>query len=82
MTVKEMVKKHLEANGFDGLVQDYRECACLIDDLMPCEDELIGSCEAGHRVDVRTTEDTQENCPNCPDCTWHIVAGKREGKDG
>ena len=80
MTVKEMVKRHLEANGFDGLVQDYRECACLIDDLMTCEDDLIGSCEAGHKVEAGDIDD--EGCPNCPDCAWHIVAGKREKADG
>jgi len=34
MTVKEIVKEHLEANGYDGLCRD--DCGCGLDDFMPC----------------------------------------------
>jgi len=35
MTVKEIVKLYLEANGYDGLCCD--GCGCRLDDLCPCE---------------------------------------------
>ena len=34
MTIREIIKKHLEDNGFVGLCS--YECGCDIDDLMPC----------------------------------------------
>jgi hypothetical protein len=34
MTVKEIVKKYLEDNGYDGLYN--RACGCSLDDFMPC----------------------------------------------
>lgn len=45
MTVKEIVKKYLEENNFDGLV-NRGECSCKKSDLMPCCDN-IEICEAG-----------------------------------
>jgi len=47
-TVIEIVKAHLIANGFDGLVQPDAECGCLCDDLAPCCDN-ISSCKPGYR---------------------------------
>lgn len=46
--VIEIVKAHLEANGFDGLVQTDAECGCLCDDLAPCGGEF-GQCEPAYR---------------------------------
>ena len=46
--VIEIVKAHLEANGFDGLVQTDAECGCLCDDLAPCGGEF-GPCEPAYR---------------------------------
>ena len=46
-TVKEIVKKYLEDNKFDGLFSD-GECACIIDDLAPC-DGICFECEAGYK---------------------------------
>jgi len=42
--VIEIVKAHLEANGFDGLVAVDAECGCLCDDLAPCSsrDDQVG----------------------------------------
>jgi hypothetical protein len=61
MTVKEIVRKYLEENGFDGLCYS-GECACINDDLMPCDDNCIG-CEAGYVID----------CPEeCGEHDWHI----------
>ncbi len=36
MNIKEIIKKHLEDNGFDGLVND-SGCGCMLDDFMPCK---------------------------------------------
>jgi hypothetical protein len=34
MTCKDIIKKYLEDNGYDGLARD--ECGCFVDDLFPC----------------------------------------------
>lgn len=46
--VIEIVKAHLVANGFDGLVQVDAECGCLCDDLVPCCGDF-SSCEPAYR---------------------------------
>ena len=46
--VIEIVRAHLEANGFDGLVAVDAECGCLCDDLAPCSSDF-GQCEPGYR---------------------------------
>lgn len=46
--VIEIVKAHLVANGFDGLVQTDAECGCLCDDLAPCNSDY-SQCEPGYR---------------------------------
>ena len=46
MTVKEIVKAYLEENGYDGLYAT-GDCACKIDDLMPCY-ESLDNCMAGY----------------------------------
>ena len=48
MTVKEIMTQYLKENGFDGLYSDSCfECACLVDDLMPCTD-----CRAGYKQTI------------------------------
>ena len=47
MTVKEIVKKYLIEHGYDGLYSS-GECACKLDDFMPCGCEGIELCEAGY----------------------------------
>lgn len=59
MTVKEIVKKYLEENGFDGLYAS-GNCACEVDDLMPCGDDSI-HCEPGYKIPC-----------NCGDHLFHI----------
>jgi hypothetical protein len=49
MNVKEIIEKYLRENEFDGLFHADSECACLIDDLCPCEDRFDG-CEPGYKV--------------------------------
>ncbi len=47
-TVIAILKAHLEARGFDGLVAVDAECGCLCDDLVPCSGDF-GQCEPGYR---------------------------------
>jgi len=46
MTVKEIIKKYLEANGFDGL--HYEDCGCSLKDLMICGNSCE-LCEPGYK---------------------------------
>ena len=48
MTAKEIVKKYLDDNGYDGLVAEEIECACFNEDLFVCEICNL-SCHAGRR---------------------------------
>lgn len=57
MTVKEIIKKYLEDNGFDGLWDD--DCGCDVDDLMPC-DGPADRCAAGYK------------CPGTGDSDYNI----------
>ena len=47
-TVIAIVRAHLTAGGFDGLVQTDAQCGCLCDDLAPCCGD-ISSCEPAYR---------------------------------
>lgn len=48
MKLIEIVKAHLVAQGFDGLVQADADCGCLLDDLVPCGEDC-SSCEPAYR---------------------------------
>jgi len=69
MTVKEIVKKYLEDNGYDGLTSG--DCGCKVDDLVPCGGATCcGShmdCKAGYLTDC-----DPETCSADGDCLWHI----------
>ena len=43
VTVKEIVKKYLEDNNYDGLFNEY-DCACNLKNIMHCECQLIPNC--------------------------------------
>lgn len=49
MTVREIVRKHLQENGYDGLVNGEVECGCGLDDLEPCG-QVSGECKAAYRA--------------------------------
>ncbi len=49
MTVNQIVQKFLEENGFDGLFNEEIDCACKLDDLIPC-DYLDNNCTVGYLV--------------------------------
>ena len=46
-TVMEILMRHLEANGFDGLSNSYIDCACFLADLVYCG-EISPRCRAGY----------------------------------
>ena len=54
-TVKNILEQYLIDNGFDGLVEPDRECACDIKDLAPCENNCI-YCEPGYKIPDKTGE--------------------------
>jgi hypothetical protein len=47
-TIRDVIKLHLAAQEFDGLVQPDAECGCLADDLAPCCDSPM-ECLPGYR---------------------------------
>lgn len=49
-SIQEIIKIHLEQNGFDGLYNSAAECGCLLDDLMPC-DHPAPTCQAGYMAE-------------------------------
>jgi hypothetical protein len=50
MNAREIIKKYLEENGYDGLYNLEGECGCIKDDLFPCE-SCPAECEAGYLID-------------------------------
>lgn len=81
MTVKEMIDQRLRIAGKDGLYNDMISCACLLDDLMPCNNDCIAECEAGYKVPcprISNPDDPDIECdcdPKDPNA-WHIQEGK------
>lgn len=49
MDVREIIKKYLVDNEYDGLVNEDGECGCQVGDLFPCGDPSP-FCEAGHKL--------------------------------
>lgn len=70
--VLSMVKDRLMGDGgYDGLVSDGGECACLTGDLAPCG-EIRGDCVAGHKGPC-----DPQDCSADGNCDFHIIAGRR-----
>lgn len=67
MIVSQIVKQWLQEHGYDGLVQEDGECACMVSCLAPCC-ELGKDCKAG--VLGRCNAET---CASGGGCKWHIV---------
>ena len=51
-TVIQILKAHLVAGGFDGLVHVDAECGCELSDLQPCAGDF-GACEPAYRGDSK-----------------------------
>ena len=71
MNLREIAKKWLESNGYDGLCCD--DCGCEISDLMPC-DSPNEQCEAGYKVPCPGSK----HCPVDGECDWHINPTKQK----
>lgn len=67
MKVIEIITKYLIENNFDGLYDPSGECACEIDDLQPCGED-ISYCRAGYKIltpdDPEYNYRIQEDKPN------------------
>jgi len=49
LSIKEIVLKYLKENNFDGLFHSDMDCACDIEDLIPCDEPSV-ACTAGIKV--------------------------------
>ena len=49
MTIKEIVKKWLKKNGYDGLSNPRIDCGCGFNSFMPCDCWHENNCIAGHK---------------------------------
>jgi hypothetical protein len=65
MTVKEIIKKYLQDNGYQGLYYP-GDCGCSMEDLIACSEDC-SECEPGYKH--RAGEDSE----------WDdIICGKKE----
>ncbi len=69
MKAREIMHEYLVTNHYDGLVDTDGECACGLEDLMPCGEDF-GRCMPGYEV-----EGCSEYCGK--GCDFHIVEGER-----
>lgn len=67
MNIRDITKKFMEENGYDGLFLD-GTCACALYDLMPCEEPSM-DCKPGYRLDGCT-----EECGH--GCAFHVYEEK------
>jgi hypothetical protein len=82
ITVKDIVKKYLRENGFDGLAHKEAGCACGIDALMGCYTD-ISKCVPVYRWECA---EGQRRCLACVaegvcSCYRTVPQPKKEGDD-
>jgi len=75
MNLRDMAKRWLVVRGYEGLYHPSGECACRLEDLMPCG-EPSPDCSPGYLAPCPGSE--SEICGG--DCGFHIVQ-KRPKKD-
>jgi len=63
-TVIQIITEHLISHGYDGLFNARNDCACVLDELEPCE-SIGGDCEPGYRVPC-----------DCGDHDYHVQREK------
>ena len=68
MNVKEILKKHLKDNGFDGLYCE--DCGCDMNDFLPGDMCPLPECEPGYKVEC-----------DCGDHDWHIHHDNPKNKE-
>ena len=70
ISVIEMVADYLKRNGYDGLYEP-GECACLLEDLAPCDSESVLGCLPGYKTSCPTdNDDKPDSCEG--DCRFHV----------
>ncbi len=72
MALREIIKKYLDDNGFDGLCGD--ECGCQIGELFPCEVPDVDGCQPGYKTKCQGIE----KCPYTKECPEPSI-GNQEG---
>lgn len=74
MTLKKIIRKYLEDNGYDGLYNETDQCSCEVGELITCSEPTdIESCNAGYK-----TKCIPEECHAFGNCDWHISPNKEE----
>jgi hypothetical protein len=48
MTAREIIEKYLKDNGYDGLCNSDVECGCDLDELAPCDSNML-DCEPAYK---------------------------------
>jgi len=65
-TIIEIITEHLVNNGYDGLVNEFGDCACELGDLAPCG-SWIGGCRPAYR-----------GAPTSEEYDWSMYENKDE----
>jgi hypothetical protein len=76
MYVRELLKKFLEENGYDGLFSTNIPCGCLIDDFIPCDGEIL-DCHAGYKVECKGNS-CEADCEYKENSSWCISSEKEK----
>ena len=71
MNIRKIVEDWLDGNRYDGLYNTDGECACALDDLMPC-DRYDSSCEPGYFGPCP---------PECGEHDFHVVREKPDQQE-
>lgn len=72
MRLKDFIEKAIKDAGYEGLYNADIECACVLGDLMPCDEPNVDECCLGYRADC-----TDESCEgHGKDGHFHICARK------
>ena len=74
--LRRIAKEWLQKNGYDGLFDRSAECACFLDDLMPCGSfENAEYCKPGYKIPCDGTCDQGK-------CDGHITEQKPASAEG
>jgi hypothetical protein len=65
--ISEIVKERLIENGYDGLYNTEKECACTIDDLVACG-ESLSRCVAARKTDCDCTGECEFHLKPADEC--------------
>jgi hypothetical protein len=80
MNLREIIKKHLEDNGFDGLCGE--GCGCQTSELFWCEHPNMDDCQPGYKITCPGEDKCliSEDCP-APESGLWCMSTKKQSKD-